>query len=101
MWFAGVTQFKAVYVFDYENPYSLHAKEFIHLLPDVTEVGKGNVRCLNFPRFYNDVVTIQAPEGIDPTTSKMSRTFYGFNGDTMEDVVQKLNQSVQSISADA
>ena len=73
MWFAGMTQFKAVYVFEYQNPRSLHAKEFIHLLP----------------------------EGIDPATSKMSRTFYGFNGDTMEDVLQKLNESVQSISADA
>tara|TARA_B100001175_G_scaffold316282_1_gene329800 strand:+ start:1348 stop:1719 length:372 start_codon:yes stop_codon:yes gene_type:complete len=100
-WFAGMTQFKAVYVFEYQNPRSLHAKEFIHLLPDATEVGDGNVRSLNFPRFYKHVVTVEAPEAIDPATTKKSRTFYGFHGETMQDVVQKLNESVQVISGDA
>ena len=100
MWFAGMTQFKAVYVFDYENPRSLHAKELIHLLPEATEVGDGNVRSLNFLRFFKTLVTIEAPESIDPTTSKKSRTFYGFNGDTMEDDLQKLNESVDPIAAD-
>ena len=101
MWFAGMTRFKAVYVFDYENPLCLHAKEFMHLLPDAAEVDNGNVRSLNFPRFYKHVVTVEPPEGIDSATSKMSRMFYGFNGDTMEDAVQRLNESVQAISADA
>lgn len=101
MWFAGMTRFRAVYVFEYQNPYSLHAKQFIHLLPEATEVGDGNVRSLNFLRYYNTLVTVEAPEGIDPTTTKKSRTFYGFDGDTMEDVLHKLNESVQPISADA
>lgn len=101
MWFAGMTQFKAVYVFEYQNPHSLHAKEFIHLLPEATEVGDGNALSLSFLRYYDTLVTVAAPEGIDPATTKKSRTFYGFNGDTMEDVLQKLNESVQPISADA
>jgi hypothetical protein len=60
MWFAGMTQFKAVYVFEYQNPRSLHAKEFIHLLPEATEVGDGNARSLNFLRYYNTLVTVEA-----------------------------------------
>jgi hypothetical protein len=100
MWFAGMTQFRAVYVFEYQTR-SLHAREFIHLLPEATEVGDGNVRSLNFTRYYKTVVTIEALEGIDPTTTRKSRTLYGFNGDTMKDVLQKLNDSVQPISADA
>ena len=102
MWFAGMTVFKAVYVFDYENPISLPAHEFIdELLPFATEVGDGNVRSSKFPRFFGKSVEVAAPEGIDPLTTKKSRTFFGFDGDTMEDALHKLHDSLQDISADA
>jgi hypothetical protein len=99
MWFAGMTRFNAVYVFDFNDPRIMHAKDFVHLLQDAREFGEGNVRSLNFARFYKHIVTVEAPEGIDPATTIQSRTFYGFYGETMHDAVQKLNESVQCISA--
>ena len=94
MWFAGMTRFKAVYVFDYNNSISLPANDFIHLIPGAFEIGHGNVRSRTFPRFYAIVVEVAAPVDVDATSTKMSRTFYGFDGNTKKDAIQLLVTSL-------
>ena len=42
MWFAGMTVFRAVYVFDLENTITLHASSFLHMLPKASDVENGN-----------------------------------------------------------
>jgi len=91
MWFAGMTAFRAVYVLDLETPITLHASSFLHMLPNVYEVGNGNVRSQNYLSRYDTCIEVDAP-GVN-STAMLSRTMYGFTGESMEDAIAKLVQA--------
>lgn len=85
-----MTEFRAVYVFDYNQPYVVPAHQFIHLMPGAFEVNNGNARSPTFPEFHTTVVTVAAPKNTDPMSTMKSRTFYGFQGLTMVDAIRQL-----------
>ena len=95
MWFAGMTNFRAVYVFNSEDHTSLHAREFLHLLPGAVEIGDGNVRSRTFLKSYECVVTVAAPEGVDEHKTLLSRIFFGFQGETKEAAIGMLRESLR------
>ena len=90
MWFAGMTGFKTIYVFDVAHPRTLHANDFLELIPNAFEVGNGNVRSAVFLKTYEYVITVAPPKGHRPDETTISRTFYGFTGQTMQDAVERL-----------
>jgi hypothetical protein len=83
-----------MYVFDMNNPVSLHGREFVHLMPGrATIIDNGNVRVSTFPMGCDITLVVAKPEGTDHC-GNLSRTFHGFFGATMEEAIHKLNDHI-------
>jgi hypothetical protein len=96
MWFAGMTEHKAVYVFNWCDKVILHAKEFVHLIPGAFEINDGNVRSNTSIRRFSAVVHV-LPQDSSSLMLPKSCIWYGFNGSTMEDAIQQLVDSFNCI----
>jgi hypothetical protein len=93
MWYAGCTIYRAVYVFDLDNPVSQHGKDFWDLLRNKADLlPSGNVRALTYLNRWDYKIVVAPPE--HSSCCDLSCVFYGFMADTMEEVVLKLNDAI-------
>ena len=92
MWYAGCTSYRAVYVFDLDNPISQHGKDFWHLLEKEADLlPTGNVRAITNLKNWEHTIVVAPPE---VSCGDNSRVFYGFVADTMEQAVLKLKNAL-------